>query len=92
MRRNLKAYGGVLDEMQFVVHTNKKTDLEYLDDLLKSEPDHFKKVEPPGHCLGVNYGCIWEAVTDTDTLYIKIDDDIVSARARPWAKVVEGWR
>ncbi|KAI2626442.1 hypothetical protein GGR54DRAFT_470636 [Hypoxylon sp. NC1633] len=74
LRQNLAAYGGYLDEVQFMVHTQKKDDVDWLRDFVRQEPA-YSFVEL-GSCQGDSYGCIWERAVEPDTLYMKIDDDI----------------
>lgn len=75
--RNLAANGGYLDEVRFMVHTNKEEDVEFLKDLVSKREEHYRIVEG-GACEGTSYGCIWDSVVEDDTIYVKIDDDIVS--------------
>ncbi|KAI0098101.1 hypothetical protein F4776DRAFT_650662 [Hypoxylon sp. NC0597] len=76
LQQNLAANGGYLDEIRFMVHTNKEEDLEYLKDLVSRREEHYRVVES-GPCEGTSYGCIWDSVVEDNTIYVKIDDDIV---------------
>ncbi|OTB06506.1 hypothetical protein M426DRAFT_318911 [Hypoxylon sp. CI-4A] len=76
LQQNLAANGGYLDEIRFMVHTNKEEDLEYLKDLVSQREEHYHIVDG-GACEGSSYGCIWDSVVEDDTIYVKIDDDIV---------------
>ncbi|KAL9120093.1 MAG: hypothetical protein Q9187_003355 [Circinaria calcarea] len=73
LKRNLVTNGGFLDEVHWMVNTNDKYDRRYLDDLTNST-ELYKKVtlSETGHWANV-----WAHATDNDTLYIKIDDDMV---------------
>lgn len=75
--QNLAANGGYLDEIRFMVHTNKEEDVEYLKDLVSKREEHYHIVDG-GACEGSSYGCIWDSIVEDDTIYVKIDDDIVS--------------
>ena len=74
LKRNLVTNGGFLDEVHWMVNTNDKYDRRYLDGLTDSS-EFYKKVtiNETGHWANV-----WAQATDNDTLYIKIDDDMVS--------------
>lgn len=76
LQQNLAANGGYLDEIRFMVHTNKEEDLEFLRDLVSRREEHYHIVEA-NTCEGSSYGCIWDSVVEDDTIYVKIDDDIV---------------
>ncbi|KAI5926195.1 hypothetical protein F4810DRAFT_584225 [Camillea tinctor] len=75
LMQNLVDNGGYLDEVWFMIHTDNQDDLAYLDHLV-SQRERYRIVNP-GECQGSSYGCIWDPVTEDDTIYIKIDDDIV---------------
>ncbi|KAI0391395.1 hypothetical protein F5Y17DRAFT_478687 [Xylariaceae sp. FL0594] len=70
---------GFLDEVWFMVHTGNEDDLAYLDELVAKRQDegHAYKIVRPGNCQGFNYACMWDPVTEDDTIYVKIDDDII---------------
>jgi hypothetical protein len=72
LKRNLKANGGVLDGVIFVVNTEKENDLDYLEELLLTDTA-YSKFEPDDE----SYLGMWASVTEPDTVYIKIDDDVV---------------
>lgn len=74
LQQNLAANGGYLDDVRFMVHTDKEEDLQYLKTLLSRRKKHYHILEP-GMCSG--YGCIWDSVVEDDTIYVKIDDDII---------------
>ncbi|KAH9993913.1 hypothetical protein F4779DRAFT_608400 [Xylariaceae sp. FL0662B] len=75
LQQNLAANGGYLDEVQFMVHTEDEDDLKYLDGLVKQRK-HYHTVQARV-CDDGMYGCIWDSAVDDETIYIKIDDDIV---------------
>lgn len=74
LQRNLKANGGLLDEIIFVVHTDIQEDLDYLETLVPRRPEYSKyEVQGTYRWLAGS----WEPVTDPDAIYVKIDDDVV---------------
>ncbi|KLJ05619.1 hypothetical protein EMPG_10896 [Blastomyces silverae] len=75
LKRNLVANGGWLDEVHWAANTENQADLDWLDTLVPTSP-FYKRI--PVEPQGKKYAKIWDnTVTDPDTLYIKIDDDIV---------------
>lgn len=81
LRQNLASNGGYLDEVWFMVHTTEKGDVKWLRKLTGGEPGY--RFVDLGDCTTGHYGCIWEYAVEDDTIYIKIDDDIVSASSSP---------
>ncbi|KAL7626651.1 Mitochondrial-processing peptidase subunit alpha [Parahypoxylon ruwenzoriense] len=75
LRQNLASNGGYLDEVWFMVHTEVKDDVDWLRDMAKHVPGY--KFVDLGPCTTEPYGCIWEYAVEDDTIYIKIDDDIL---------------
>ena len=75
LRKNLVRNGGFLDEVQFVINTDKKDDIDWLD-LLVDEVQEYKKVEPKFKGQVDGYNTAWATCNKKD-MYIKIDDDIV---------------
>ncbi|KAI4209179.1 MAG: hypothetical protein LQ351_007854 [Letrouitia transgressa] len=71
LKRNLVSNGGWLDEVHWVVNTDKKDDIKWLDELVKTH-ELYKKITIPE--LGYNH--IWSTVKK-EHMYIKIDDDMV---------------
>lgn len=84
MQQNLKAHGGLLDEVIFIVRTDDVEDLAYLEDLLKTSSSYSRHNLADGNKKSgkVSYGRAWEVV-ERGTMYIKIDDDIVSETFHP---------
>lgn len=62
--------------MVFAINTDDAGDLAYLEDLLKTEPNYLKHV-PQGEYDSHWWFGNWEAVSDRDAIYVKIDDDVV---------------
>ena len=58
-----------------MVNTKFEEDQKWLDELIETEPLYQKKITTS---LGGHFDNIWNRhATDENTLYIKIDDDIV---------------
>ncbi|KAK7708967.1 hypothetical protein SLS64_006447 [Diaporthe eres] len=74
LQRNLKANGGLLDEIIFVVHTDIQEDLDYLETLVPRRPE-YSKYEVKGTYRWLAGS--WEPVTNPDAIYVKIDDDVI---------------
>ncbi len=77
--QNLAINGGYLDGVQFMVHTKREEDLAYLTQLV-SQRQHYHVVEADT-CQGGDYSCMWDTSTEENTIYVKIDDDIVCCRS-----------
>lgn len=78
LRQNLASNGGYLDEVWFMVHTEEEEDLAWLDGLVKDTKDYKKVGEEDCKANDHKYGCLWKYATAANTMYIKLDDDIVS--------------
>jgi len=76
LQRNLAINGGYLDEMLFIVHTDVTQDLEYLQDLVARVPG-YKFIELESYDETEGYGPLYENLRENNTIYIKIDDDLV---------------
>ena len=74
LKRNLVSNGGWLDEVHFVVNTKKEDDINYLEELIKTN-DLYKKIIIPS----LGYNEVWGNAVERNIMYIKIDDDIVRA-------------
>lgn len=77
LRQNLASNGGYLDEIRFMVKTTNKDDIEWLRAFVKTV-DGYEYQDLDLCTTAHGYGCIWEYADEDDTLYVKIDDDIVS--------------
>ena len=75
LKRNLVTNGGFLDEVHWMVNTNDQYDRRYLDDLTDSS-ELYKKVAINETGQWAN---VWAHATDNETLYVKIDDDMVGS-------------
>jgi hypothetical protein len=75
-QRNLKDNGGILDEVIFAINTDNEDDLAYLEKLLTTHPRYSKHVAQGQYDQRWWFGN-WEAVSDPNAIYVKIDDDVV---------------
>lgn len=73
MKQNLVSNGGFLDEVHWAVNTENENDLKYLDGLVETSEEYKKIVLP-----NLGFDSIWEHAVERGSLYIKIDDDVVS--------------
>lgn len=65
----------MLDEVIFVMRTDDKDDIHWLDEKLQTTPEYTKWDGARGR--GGKYADAWNVV-EKGTMYIKIDDDVVS--------------
>ena len=75
LKKNLVTNGGFLDEVLFAVNTDNKADIQYLNQLVKTNK-LYKKIKLPDGKLG--YKEAWESSVVPEHMYVKIDDDMVS--------------
>ncbi|KAI3319951.1 hypothetical protein HD806DRAFT_525245 [Xylariaceae sp. AK1471] len=77
LQQNLASNGGYLDEVWFMAHTENEDDIAWVKDLEGKYKDY--KIVGQGDCDQPNkdYGCMWKYATGDNTMYIKLDDDIV---------------
>jgi hypothetical protein len=80
---NMVHQGGYLDEVHFIEHTRSQADIDWLHNLVNAT-EGYKSFNLGAHCRDdpdrddCRYERIWERfATDDDTIYIKIDDDMV---------------
>ncbi|MCJ1249570.1 hypothetical protein MMC30_006796 [Trapelia coarctata] len=72
LKRNLVVNGGFLDEVHWMADTKNEQDLKYLDGLVNAtEPYKQFSIGDSG------YADIWALAKENNTLYTKIDDDIL---------------
>ncbi|KAK8142563.1 hypothetical protein G3M48_008582 [Beauveria asiatica] len=74
LKRNLVSNGGLIDEVIWLRRTEKEEDLEFLQKLLDSESRYSKRDVDRTEASG--FASAYDGMDD-DTLYIKIDDDVV---------------
>lgn len=74
LERNLADQGGWLDEVHWVRNTNTKEDVDYLHDLIASNPA-YKQIEIKETGF-IGYGLAWSTLEES-AIYVKIDDDVV---------------
>ncbi|KXJ90607.1 hypothetical protein Micbo1qcDRAFT_205428 [Microdochium bolleyi] len=77
LHQNLAANGGYVDEFWFMVHTDVKDDMAWLEELVSKNPGVYKMVGKGVCDQGRSYECLWSYAVEDKTMYIKIDDDIV---------------
>ncbi|KAF7523003.1 hypothetical protein G7054_g11951 [Neopestalotiopsis clavispora] len=79
LQKNLAVNGGLLDKILFMTNTDDSEDLAWLGDLVDRIPQYeIVPVKRPGDVHGWGgFNIIWESLTDPNTIYLKIDDDIV---------------
>ncbi|KAI1498419.1 hypothetical protein F5X99DRAFT_431737 [Biscogniauxia marginata] len=75
LRKNLASNGGYLDEVWFMAHTQDEDDTAWVEGLVLEEPDY--KIIGQHECENEKYSCLWNFATADNTIYIKIDDDII---------------
>jgi len=76
LQRNLAINGGYLDEMLFIVHTSVMQDIDFLRNLVAKVPQ-YKYVEIESYDEDAGYGPLYEGLRENNTIYIKLDDDLV---------------
>ena len=74
LKRNLISNGGFLDEVLWMANTQTNYDLSYLEKLTNSS-ELYKMVSL--NETG-SFGSMWQYATENNTLYIKMDDDVVN--------------
>ncbi len=77
MRKNLAINGGFLDEVHFLLHAKRDEDVPWLDDLLRESPELVNQYKLYDYS-DTEYRHLWQHCDEPDTMYIKIDDDVVS--------------
>ncbi|KAI1451108.1 hypothetical protein F5Y02DRAFT_406205 [Annulohypoxylon stygium] len=76
LQENLVSRGGYLDDVWFIVHTKKAEDIAWLNEFVKKSP--YYKQKDLGSCGEEEANaCVWDYLVDENTLYIKMDDDIL---------------
>ncbi|KAI2602950.1 uncharacterized protein GGS25DRAFT_516037 [Hypoxylon fragiforme] len=75
LQQNLASNGGYFDEVWFMAHTAEKDDVAWIEDLVESTPGY--KIVGKGVCEGKKYSCMWNYAVEDNTIYVKIDDDII---------------
>ncbi|KAI1190388.1 hypothetical protein F5B17DRAFT_87282 [Nemania serpens] len=77
LQQNLASNGGYLDEVWFMVHTEVAEDLEWLNGHVAKNQDYKIVGEEDCKTNDKKYGCLWNFATEDNTMYIKVDDDII---------------
>jgi hypothetical protein len=76
LQRNLATNGGLLDDVMWLVHTKDEADLDFLRVMVDKVPE-YKSIEYPGYNYTQGYGPLYEKLRGDNTIYVKVDDDIV---------------
>lgn len=66
-----------VDKHALCVHTANPKDLAYIDSLCAKYPDYFYKVEIGYRAGPPRYSQFFEHFTDPNTMYVKLDDDVI---------------
>jgi hypothetical protein len=68
----------IIDEVLVCVNTHNHDDIAFIDQYTQLHP-RFRKVLLPNHIIGTPsaYTHMFELMTNTDTIYIKLDDDLI---------------
>ncbi|KAI1763708.1 hypothetical protein GGR53DRAFT_520831 [Hypoxylon sp. FL1150] len=75
LQQNLASNGGYFDEVWFMAHTKDEDDIAWVEDLVSQTPEY--KIVGKGVCEGKKYSCMWNYAVEDNTIYVKIDDDII---------------
>lgn len=85
LERNLAVNGGWLDEVHWVRNTDHPEDVEYLEEILASNPAYkLLTLEATGF---IGYGLAWSHLEE-GAVYVKIDDDVVFMADDTIARIV----
>lgn len=90
LQQNLAANGGYLDEVVFMAHTKVEEEMAWLEDLVGKNQGHYKIVRQ--ECGKKSFGCLWAYAVEDKTMYIKIDDDLVSVMAMLQSQLGTVWK
>ena len=81
LRQNLVANNGWLDEVHFLARTQNQEDLEWLDDLVQRDnlgEAGYKIIPVNATAPDWRFQSLWQHyAAEPDTIYVKIDDDVV---------------
>jgi len=81
LRQNLVANNGWLDEVHFLARTQNEEDLEWLDDLVQRDnlgEIGYKVIPVNATAPDWRFQSLWQHyAAEPDTIYVKIDDDVV---------------
>lgn len=89
LQRNLVRNGGWLDEVMWVMRTNKTSDIVYLDELTDRVPEYSQhhvfdeeqdEIKPPRKAYKLCH---------PNTLYVKIDDDVLFMEDHAISKIIQ---
>ena len=73
-----KIKSDILDEVLIGINTRNQDDIAFIDSYLPND-NKFKKLNIPNHLIGQQsaYFYMFSLLTDEDTIYIKLDDDLI---------------
>jgi len=78
LQRNLVKNGGWLDEVNFLIHTKDKEDVAWVEKLISQHPEF-----TASYVATWEWAQIWKThMSRSDTIYIKLDDDVVSTNSQ----------
>ncbi|ETR98228.1 hypothetical protein M419DRAFT_51868, partial [Trichoderma reesei RUT C-30] len=79
LKRNLKENGGLLDEVIFAVKTDNRDDIGYVQELVASTPAYSQQTitTEQGKYNWSHWTGSWSVVSEPESIYIKIDDDVI---------------
>ncbi|KAI9792498.1 MAG: hypothetical protein M1833_001077 [Piccolia ochrophora] len=73
VKRNLAENGGYLDEVRWIANTEDTDKLRFLDEYIIPSTPLYKKIS----LAKLGFGSMWDSAVENNTMYIKIDDDVV---------------
>ncbi|KAI1438150.1 hypothetical protein GGR50DRAFT_533939 [Xylaria sp. CBS 124048] len=77
LQQNLASNGGYLDEVWFMAHTDDERDMAWLQRLVKGTPGYRVVGQEDCNKNDREYGCLWAYASEDETIFIKLDDDII---------------
>jgi hypothetical protein len=77
LQRNIVINGGYLDDIVFLEHTKNQEDVDFLTKLVDKVPEYSLIKNPPGYEYSSGYGALYANLRENNTIYVKIDDDMV---------------
>jgi len=81
LRKNLASQGGMLDAIHFIINTEDKDDLEWIEGIVASVTD-YKSIDMPKGTDPRDYEKVWRTAVQPGHMYVKFDDDLVCSISR----------
>ena len=80
----------IIDEVLVGVNTKNQSDIDFINQYCQIDPK-FKKIDIPWDKIGTPsvYNYMFSRMTDEDTIYIKLDDDLIFLSERFFEDLVE---